>query len=76
MGEERFRFYGEVRKPETHYYDTWKILIANGISEEEMTKDIEEAERLEKREMELAAKWIEHHNADQSVPEEPSGDIP
>lgn len=46
------------------------------ISEEELTKDIEEAERLEKREIELAAKWIEHHNADQSVPEEPSGDIP
>ncbi len=38
LGEERFRFYGEVREPETHYYDTWKILTANGISEERVSE--------------------------------------
>ena len=34
LGEERTQFYAEVRKLETGYYDTWKVLTVNGISEE------------------------------------------
>lgn len=33
MGEERTLFYFEVRELGTGYYDTWKVLTANGISE-------------------------------------------
>ena len=34
----QFRFYGEIRKLETHYYDTWKILTVNGISEDRVSE--------------------------------------
>ena len=33
MGEERTLFYFEVRELGTGYYDTWKVLTVNGISE-------------------------------------------
>ena len=33
LGEERSQFYFEVRDLETGYYDTWKVLTVNGISE-------------------------------------------
>ena len=38
LGEERTRFYAEVRELETGYYDTWKVLTANGISEERVAE--------------------------------------
>lgn len=34
LGVERHRFYIEVIEPSTGYYDTWKVLNVNGISEE------------------------------------------
>ena len=49
LGEERFRFYGEVREPETHYYDTWKILTTNGISEERVSEFRELADEFNRR---------------------------
>ena len=38
LGEERTRFYAEVRELGTGYYDTWKVLTANGISEERVSE--------------------------------------
>ena len=38
MGEERTLFYFEVRELGTGYYDTWKVLTANGISEERVAE--------------------------------------
>ncbi len=38
LGEERTRFYAEVRELGTGYYDTWKVLTANGISEERVAE--------------------------------------
>ena len=38
LGEDRHKFYAEVRELETGYYDTWKVLTANGISEERVSE--------------------------------------
>ena len=38
MGEERIKFYAEVRELGTGYYDTWKVLTVNGISEERVSE--------------------------------------
>ncbi len=38
LGEERMRFYLEVREPVTGYHKTWKVLTANGISEERVAE--------------------------------------
>ena len=38
MGEERTLFYFEVRELGTGYYDTWKVLTVNGISEERVAE--------------------------------------
>ena len=44
LGEERHRFYLEVSMYETGYYDTWKVLTVNGISEERVSEFRELAE--------------------------------
>lgn len=38
LGEERYRFYLEVIEIATGYYDTWKVLTVNGISEERVSE--------------------------------------
>ena len=38
LGDERTQFYAEVRELETGYYHTWKVLTANGISEERVAE--------------------------------------
>ena len=38
LGKERTQFYAEVRELGTGYYDTWKVLTANGISEERVSE--------------------------------------
>ena len=38
LGEERTKFYAEVRELGTGYYDTWKVLTVNGISEERVAE--------------------------------------
>ena len=38
LGEERTQFYAEVRELGTGYYDTWKVLTVNGISEERVAE--------------------------------------
>ena len=38
LGEDRHKFYAEVRALETGYYDTWKVLTANGINEERVAE--------------------------------------
>ena len=38
LGEDRHKFYAEVRELGTGYYDTWKVLTANGISEERVSE--------------------------------------
>ena len=38
LGEERTQFYAEVRDMGTGYYDTWKVLTVNGISEERVAE--------------------------------------
>ena len=44
LGKDRFLFYAEVRKLETGYYNTWKALTINGISETRVPKFRELAE--------------------------------
>lgn len=34
LGEDRYKFYAEVRDLETGYYRTWKVLTVNGINED------------------------------------------
>ncbi len=38
LGKERTQFYAEVRELGTGYYDTWKVLTVNGISEERVAE--------------------------------------
>ena len=38
MGLERAQFYAEVRGRVSGYYDTWKVLTANGISEDRVSE--------------------------------------
>ena len=38
LGEERTRFYAEVRELDTGYYHTWKALTVNGISEDRVSE--------------------------------------
>ena len=44
LGKDRFLFYAEVRKIETGYYNTWKALTENEISEDRVSEFRELAE--------------------------------
>ena len=75
MGDNPTRYLGLMLDPnqQERLKSLYDVEFGN---KEKMNKDIKEAERLEKREMELMEEWAKYHAQQQTEPEEASGDSP